>query len=297
MNNYIRFVSYMYSYIDEVKTDNVGFAKVELRDGELKLTINMTNIVLHVPLCDIYFLNRDCERVYIGSATVKNAVLYYQDRVHGVYDISEFVGIMILNKEACDIAFATIWVEEEVDIFRKKIQEEYEMCMAIQAEEEELPEEVVEEADECRVCEEADEVEEDAALDELVATDVRQVDYEYVPEDPFVQFADRQYIDAFCDDYYYELVELAPEELKRLSEKLLRLEANKYMKAGYDAYRHILMGRVRNSSNRCFIGVPGTCQMSEQKMAVMYGFDRFKASHRSDIRVQGFGYWYIEAAI
>ena len=41
MSEYQRFVSYIYAYNGEVKNKNVGFAKVEARNGQCKLLISL----------------------------------------------------------------------------------------------------------------------------------------------------------------------------------------------------------------------------------------------------------------
>jgi hypothetical protein len=43
MADYQRFVSYIYSYPGGVKDKNVGFAKVEVVRGEIRLNINLRN--------------------------------------------------------------------------------------------------------------------------------------------------------------------------------------------------------------------------------------------------------------
>ena len=44
MADYQRFVSYIYSYPGGVKDKNVGFAKVEVRAGEMRLNINLRGV-------------------------------------------------------------------------------------------------------------------------------------------------------------------------------------------------------------------------------------------------------------
>ena len=41
MSDYRRLISYIYSYENGVKTRNSGFAKVEARDGECKISISL----------------------------------------------------------------------------------------------------------------------------------------------------------------------------------------------------------------------------------------------------------------
>lgn len=47
MADYQRFVSYIYSYPGGVKDKNVGFAKVEVRAGEMRILISGVCIQTH----------------------------------------------------------------------------------------------------------------------------------------------------------------------------------------------------------------------------------------------------------
>ena len=49
MADYQRFVSYIYSYPGGVKDKNVGFAKVEVRAGEMRLNINLRGVYTDTP--------------------------------------------------------------------------------------------------------------------------------------------------------------------------------------------------------------------------------------------------------
>ena len=51
MADYQRFVSYIYSYPGGVKDKNVGFAKVEVVRGEIRLNINLRGVYTDNVLC------------------------------------------------------------------------------------------------------------------------------------------------------------------------------------------------------------------------------------------------------
>ena len=42
MTNYRRLISYIYAYEGEVKGKNIGFAKLESRNGQCKLSVNVS---------------------------------------------------------------------------------------------------------------------------------------------------------------------------------------------------------------------------------------------------------------
>ena len=109
-------------------------------------------------------------------------------------------------------------------------------------------------------------------------------------------FINRDFIDAFEDDYFYDCVEVTPELLKQLPIEDDAVVNNSFLVHGYYNFKHILFGKVCENDNntRYFIGVPGMYCNRERFMASMFGFCNFKKSPRSDYSNPYFGYWYQE---
>ena len=109
-------------------------------------------------------------------------------------------------------------------------------------------------------------------------------------------FINRDFIDAFEDDYFYDCVEVTPELLKQLPIEDDAVVNNSFLVHGYYNFKHILFGKVCENDNntRYFIGVPGMYCNRERFMASMFGLCNFKKSHRSDYSNPYFGYWYQE---
>lgn len=104
-------------------------------------------------------------------------------------------------------------------------------------------------------------------------------------------FINRDFIDAFEDDYFYDCVEVTPELLKQLPIEDDAVVNNSFLVHGYYNFKHILFGKVCENDNntRYFIGVPGMYCNRERFMASMFGFCNFKKSHRSDYSNPYFG--------
>ena len=104
-------------------------------------------------------------------------------------------------------------------------------------------------------------------------------------------FINRDFIDAFEDDYFYDCVEVTPELLKQLPIEDDAVVNNSFLVHGYYNFKHILFGKVCENDNntRYFIGVPGMYCNRERFMASMFGFCNFKKSHRSEYSNPYFG--------
>ena len=64
MSEYRRFVSYIYAYNHEKKDKNVGFAKVEVREGKLKVNIQLGGLTKESEGLDVYGFVRKTEKLY-----------------------------------------------------------------------------------------------------------------------------------------------------------------------------------------------------------------------------------------
>ncbi|HEX3021923.1 MAG TPA: DUF6128 domain-containing protein [Lachnospiraceae bacterium] len=81
MAEYRRLISYMYNYENGVKKNNVGFAKIELRNGQCKITINIKVASLNGQNIKTYIFFRENEQmvnIYLADAVVKNGVLEWK---------------------------------------------------------------------------------------------------------------------------------------------------------------------------------------------------------------------------
>ena len=109
-------------------------------------------------------------------------------------------------------------------------------------------------------------------------------------------FKNADFIDAFDNDYYYDCIEVSPEQLKAMPIQDKSIANNSFLIHGFYNFRHLLFGKVQENTNgtHYFIGVPRMYCNRERFMASMYGFGNFKKSHRSDYSNPYFGYWYQE---
>jgi hypothetical protein len=76
--DYKRMVSYMYQYENGVKKKNVGFARVEAKNGQCKITLHMQLLGQLDSIFPTYLIQRDendMELIYLGDTVLKNQVM------------------------------------------------------------------------------------------------------------------------------------------------------------------------------------------------------------------------------
>ncbi len=174
MPDYIRLVSYIYNYEEGLKRNNVGYTRVEARNGQCKCTLHIAAPSLNDKQLKAYIFRRSgdgIQGILLGTLQIKNGMGDFRtvtDSSHimnSVYGINEMGGILLYYTDAK--FFATEWddipvtremaasiekspdggksvtgVEEETE--RDVGQSKQQVSSAVTAPEEELPEEMPE---------------------------------------------------------------------------------------------------------------------------------------------------------
>ncbi len=119
--DYKRMVSYMYQYENGVKKKNVGFARVEAKDGQCKITLHMQLLGQLDSIFPTYILLRkysDLELVYLGDTVLKNQVMDSKliteegNIMKSGYPLSDMGGLLIFLND--NIFFATEWDDKPI---------------------------------------------------------------------------------------------------------------------------------------------------------------------------------------
>ena len=118
MPGYQRFVTYMFRYENGKKMENCGFAKVEVRQQECRIQIQLKGIT--ADKTEVYLLNDNIDfpkGLFLGSMAVHDHMAgkvfgCSADHVNGTeYAISQIRGIYIVTGE--DTFVASQWDDQE----------------------------------------------------------------------------------------------------------------------------------------------------------------------------------------
>lgn len=119
--DYKRMVSYMYQYENGVKKKNVGFARVEAKDGQCKITLHMQLLGQLDSIFPTYILQRKygaLELIYLGDTVLKNQVMDSKltanesNIMDSGYPLSDMGGLLLFLND--NIFFATEWDDKPV---------------------------------------------------------------------------------------------------------------------------------------------------------------------------------------
>ena len=114
MTNYRRLISYIYAYEGEVKGKNIGFAKLESRNGQCKLSVNVKKVYVGSSDLGVYLLASGKE-IFLGSIFIRSgcgefrAVVNVENAADSGSSMDQCYGLTIHEQGDTWRAYTTIW--------------------------------------------------------------------------------------------------------------------------------------------------------------------------------------------
>ena len=299
---YNRMVAYIYSYNNGLKNQSSGFARMEVRNDNIRLKINMkTSCMDGYAVWKVYLFFRKFNRICgisLGEMPLRGGMGEFTytgnaaDIERSRKSFDEICGIFIMSGKDRSFIFASEWDDLGFDTEAIGFEDDREYKAA------ELPESEIYPADN----ETEDDMDMEADKEEQNYGMKDEYDKEY-EEDADVRLQrmwellsrDKEKLFIFADDELYDVVEINPDDIDKMPNTNWHLKNNSFVNHGYFNFRHLIAGKMHTGDGDAFfMGVPGIYSRRERAVAGMYGFNRFKFSMRSDMRLNQFGYWYRE---
>ena len=114
MSNYRRLISYIYAYEGGVKGKNIGFAKIEIRNGQCRIHVNVKRIfwetVISACTC-----SRRRWRFLLGRIFIRNGAGEFRANVNAINvensgcSMEQCYGLTIHDMENAWRSYTTIW--------------------------------------------------------------------------------------------------------------------------------------------------------------------------------------------
>ena len=114
MSNYQRLISYIYEYEGGNKGRNVGFAKLETRGGQCKVTVSIKKIYVGGNPMGVFLLSGQGE-LNVGNAFVRNGACEFRAILNSAsvegsgIAMSQFYGLSVHEVENAWRSYTTIW--------------------------------------------------------------------------------------------------------------------------------------------------------------------------------------------
>lgn len=121
MTDYRRMVSYMYLYENGIKKKNVGFVRIEVKDGQCRFTLHMQLLSQLDGIFPTYLIERTpegMELIYLGESILKNQVMdsRLSAKEGNIMDtgrsLADIGGMLLFLSDS--IFFATEWDDKPI---------------------------------------------------------------------------------------------------------------------------------------------------------------------------------------
>lgn len=289
MNDYKRFVSYIYNYEMKIKKNNVGYARVELKDNQCKITIHMQVKSIINGKLNIYGFLRNKENLIgipLGEFNLKNgngeSQIFVQANQVGKagHDFSEIGGIIIYVAQ--DKYFGTEWDDKPLVFQEFQVEELKEEKEAIVKTAELRCEERIEERTAGRTQERVEE-----RMEERMEERTRGRKEER--NEKIMQNTTSEYImnpiikSTECNPCFQAY------SLDEMYDRFAYTVTDDFMLHGYHRFGHL---GVLEKNNRLILGVPGVFCRREEQIANNSGFHNFISKSNKPLKYGDFGYWY-----
>lgn len=114
MSNYRRLISYIYAYEGGVKGKNIGFAKIETRGVQCKITVSVKKIYVGGNDIGVYLLAGE-EEIFLGNIFIRGGsgefrtVVTVSDVEHSGISMEECCGLTVHDVDNTWRSYTTIW--------------------------------------------------------------------------------------------------------------------------------------------------------------------------------------------
>lgn len=298
MSDYKRLVAYIYLYDRGNRVKNIGFTKVESKNGECRIQIHVKGAWMAEGLCcRAYIFYREAEKlkgIAIGEFTPKNGsgelktVTKPENIMDSGLKLGQMAGIVILTEGSSILA--TRWDDGPVS---------FEDFTFHTGDSSQSPVEDKEkgriihvrkfhraEKPDIRAAQTDEAVPEEIIREEMVPDEMAEM------ESSFWEKVKRgkTCIQPFGRDAGGEYISMEPAELLSFREMGRYLVNNSFLLHGFYNYGHILLG-IRAEDGAMVLGIPGEFYVQEKVMASLFGFPEFRKSVDAYGNCENRGYW------
>lgn len=316
MSAYKRFISYIFSYENGVKKENVGYARIENYNEQCRISIYMKASIKREQKASVYLFYRNNEKIqgiFMKEMTIKNGlgdckITTESENIGDSACRFENIGGIIIYVTA-NRFWGTEWDDKPIYGFEP-----------IRNDEIVLKEPVLEESVSEKTLRKNPVLEEpivSAAVLGNQSEDLEKRWKEIKSEtiDEMREEQERYYEESSGDEEtgsleesendcfepytkiypFYEpdreCIGVSPQDLVKISPILEAWQNNDFLLHGYNRFRHIILLRRKGDREEYFIGVPGMYHPNEEKLAVTYGFTMFVPMKKQKAEYGDFGYW------
>ncbi|MGI6501108.1 MAG: DUF6128 domain-containing protein [Anaerostipes sp.] len=298
LSEYQRIVSYLYEYNHGVKGANVGFARIEKRQNQIKVYFHVKTNEQALPY-KIYFYHFHegaMEGILLDSFQKSDSVIEMKLAYPLVVDLNEIDGFLIYHSN--QLFFGSEWNDKPITIRNFLPLETQKSTPEKQpAEEPPVEEPPVEEPPTKEPPVEAKPEENKTEVTSKLVEYIEALQLEKEAKSSTSPSSSKDFdwkeypsLSSCADSFFDPCIKITLDELIKLKNIPEKLPKNGFLLLNYGNYGHLMLGVHKKTSQTC-LGVPGTFDNEKNFIAKFFGFENFITVPEKNQKTGNFGYW------
>lgn len=115
MSDYRRLISYMYEYEGKEKGKNVGFVKLETKNGQCRLNLSIKKVYTGGNAAGVYLLGKRVKETFLGNIFIRggngdfHAIIDSNNVEGGGNGLRDYYGLTVHDVKNSWRSYTTIW--------------------------------------------------------------------------------------------------------------------------------------------------------------------------------------------
>ena len=290
LSDYQRIVSYLYEYHHGIKGSNVGFAKIEKRQNQLRVYFHVktNDQALEYKIYFYHFHKGTMEGIFLDTIRRSDAIIEFKKNYPVIENFEEMDGFLIYHSN--EHFFGSQWKELPIIIRSFKPLEIPDAKPEIV--------ETIEKTEETKETEEIEETEEIAetktsGLSEYIEALQLEKDAKNIRHpDPVKGFDWKEY-PTLPMPLSYSLdpsIKITLKDLDQIPDLDDNVKANGFLLLNYGNFGHLMLAKDADSGQR-YLGIPGIFDNEKAFISRLFGFKTFITVPLKPHKTGNFGYF------
>ena len=290
LSDYQRIVSYLYEYHHGIKGSNVGFAKIEKRQNQLRVYFHVktNDQALEYKIYFYHFHEGTMEGIFLDTIRRSDAIIEFKKNYPVIENFEEMDGFLIYHSN--EHFFGSQWKELPIIIRSFKPLEIPDAKPEIV--------ETIEKTEETKETEEIEETEEIAetktsGLSEYIEALQLEKDAKNIRHpDPVKGFDWKEYPTLPMPPSYSldPSIKIGLEDLDQIPDLDDNIKTNGFLLLNYGNFGHLMLAKDQDSGQR-YLGIPGIFDNEKAFISRLFGFKTFITVPLKPHKTGNFGYF------
>lgn len=293
LSDYQRIVSYLYEYHHGIKGSNVGFAKIEKRQDQLRVYFHVktNDQALEYKIYFYHFHQGTMEGIYLDTLKRNDAVVEFKQTYPVIDDFEKMDGFLIYHSK--EHFFGSQWKDRPI-IIRSFMPldmaaSEPEVKIAVESKKTEVNS-VTPKAE---ISESVQETPRTSGLSEYIEALQLEKDAKAIRHpDPVKNFDFMEYPTLPMPPSYGldPSIKITLEDLDQIPDLDDHVKANGFLLLNYGNFGHLMLAKDTDSGQR-YLGIPGVFDNEKAFISRLFGFKTFITVPLKPHKTGNFGYF------